>query len=198
MDDYEKMLLTIFLHQLMWQESFFFVILLTYFFFGEEAFELRRDKTRISHSLIKRMPDQKMHLHNLIETSDVVCVKSFVWIVFVFVDCENAFRQGYLEVIGKELNVMFPGTDLTSTNARFKLTVWKKEYYIVLNMINTSGFGWNDSSNQIFVSDDVWEEYVKVRWRHITYQYLSFVARWVLLLKKTSCTLPTKLQQMQQ
>ncbi|KAL6503168.1 hypothetical protein OROHE_023797 [Orobanche hederae] len=57
---------------------------------------------------------------------------------------------------------MFPGTDLTSTNARSKLTVWKKEYYIVLNMINTSGFGWNDSSNQISVSDDVWEEYVKL------------------------------------
>ncbi|KAL1557079.1 hypothetical protein AAHA92_12612 [Salvia divinorum] len=28
-------------------------------------------------------------------------------------------------------------------------------------MINTSGFGWNDSSNMIAVEDDVWKQYVK-------------------------------------
>ncbi|KAL6572853.1 hypothetical protein OROHE_002329 [Orobanche hederae] len=103
---------------------------------------------------------------------------------------ENAFRQGYLEVIWKELNVMFPGTDLTSTNARSKLTVWKKEYYIVLNMINTSGFGWNDSSNQISVSDDVWEEYVKTHsavkdFREKSYRYFH---DWVEIFGKDRAT----------
>ncbi|KAL1569576.1 hypothetical protein AAHA92_01039 [Salvia divinorum] len=60
---------------------------------------------------------------------------------------ENAFRSGYLEIIEKQLKVWFPGTDLNLTNVSSKLTVWKMQYYLVMNMINTSGFGWNDSSN---------------------------------------------------
>lgn len=75
---------------------------------------------------------------------------------------DNAFKMGYLDVIEKELKVRFPGSDLTSTNANSKLMVWKKQYYVVQDMINTSGFGWNDSSNTISVEDDVWTEYVKV------------------------------------
>ncbi|KAG6427810.1 hypothetical protein SASPL_112057 [Salvia splendens] len=74
---------------------------------------------------------------------------------------DHAFRSGYLEMIEKELKVWFPGTDLNFTNANSKLTVWKRQYSLVVNMINTSGFGWNDSSNMITVEDDVWKQYVK-------------------------------------
>ncbi|KAL1569378.1 poly(ADP-ribose) glycohydrolase [Salvia divinorum] len=74
---------------------------------------------------------------------------------------ENAFRSGYLEIIEKQLKVWFPGTDLNLTNVSSKLTVWKRQYYLMMNMINTSGFGWNDSSNMIAVEDDVWKQYAK-------------------------------------
>ncbi|KAL6561226.1 hypothetical protein OROMI_016827 [Orobanche minor] len=36
-----------------------------------------------------------------------------------------------------------------------------KDYYVVSEMINTSGFGWNNSSNTISVANDVCEEYVR-------------------------------------
>ena len=75
---------------------------------------------------------------------------------------ENAFRTGYLEAIEKQLKVWFPGTDLNTTNVQSKLTIWKRHYYLVKNMINTSGFGWNDSSNMITVENDVWKQYAKV------------------------------------
>ncbi|KAL6516113.1 hypothetical protein OROGR_019418 [Orobanche gracilis] len=183
MDDYEKMLLTIFLHQLMWQDSFFFVILLTYFFFGEEAFELRGDKPRISYSLIKRMPDQKMHLHNLIETSDVVCVN------ILRMD-RLCFRTLYMLVTPQSVENDSEDRSWKYFKIRGILTVWKKEYYIVLNMINTSGLDWNDSSNQISVSDDVWEEYVKTHsavkdFREKSYRYFH---DWVEIFGKDRAT----------
>ncbi|KAL6543729.1 hypothetical protein OROGR_010226 [Orobanche gracilis] len=88
---------------------------------------------------------------------------------------ENAFRTGYLDVIEKEMRIRFPGTDLTSTNAMSKLTVWKRHYYQLLNMINTSGFGWNDSSNMIIVdNDDVWQQYVKVHSQVKAFRFKSF------------------------
>lgn len=51
--------------------------MLTYYFYGEETFELSGDRARITYSFIKWMSDQKIHLHNLIETSDVLCINIF-------------------------------------------------------------------------------------------------------------------------
>lgn len=74
MDQFEKMLVALFLHQLMWQNSFLFVILITYYVYGEEAFVLHEDKNKIRYNLKMKMPDQTSFLHNLVETSDVVCI----------------------------------------------------------------------------------------------------------------------------
>ncbi|XP_047975337.1 uncharacterized protein At2g29880-like [Salvia hispanica] len=87
---------------------------------------------------------------------------------------ENAFRPGYREMIEKELKVCFPGTDLNFTNASSKLTVWKRQYTLVVNMISTSGFGWNDSSNMITVEDDVWKQYVKTHPKAKTSRFKSY------------------------
>ncbi|MGR6722275.1 hypothetical protein, partial [Aeromonas veronii] len=44
-----------------------------------------------------------------------------------------------------------------------KLTVWKKTWAHITDMISTSGFGWNDATNMVTVdSTDVWDNYVKV------------------------------------
>ncbi|KAH6832664.1 hypothetical protein C2S53_006451 [Perilla frutescens var. hirtella] len=103
---------------------------------------------------------------------------------------ENAFRTGYLERIEKELQVRFSGTDLTSTNAISKLTVWKRHYYSVLNMINTSGFGWNDSSNTISVEDDVWLQYIKVHpgVKSLRFKSFPYFKDWIEIFGKDRAT----------
>ncbi|KAH6800287.1 hypothetical protein C2S52_000751 [Perilla frutescens var. hirtella] len=103
---------------------------------------------------------------------------------------ENAFRTGYLERIEKELQVRFPGTDLTSTNATSKLKIWKRHYYSVLNMINTSGFGWNDSSNTISVEDDVWLQYIKVHpgVKSLRFKLFPYFKDWIKIFGKDRAT----------
>ncbi|KAL1533311.1 hypothetical protein AAHA92_33211 [Salvia divinorum] len=103
---------------------------------------------------------------------------------------ENAFRSGYLEIIEKQMKVWFPGTDLDLTNVSSKLTVWKRQYYLVMNMINTSGFGWNDSSNMIAVEDDVWKQYAKAHPQVKTLRFKSFryFQDWIEIFGKDRAT----------
>ncbi|XP_060675867.1 uncharacterized protein LOC132799266 [Ziziphus jujuba] len=43
-----------------------------------------------------------------------------------------------------------------------KLKKWKKQYGIIYDMLNKSGFGWNDSLKCVEVdSDEVWKAYVQ-------------------------------------
>ena len=57
-----------------------------------------------------------------------------------------------------------PETDLRGTlHIESKIKTWKKHYNSLSDMLNTSGFGWNDTTKTIEVeSDYVWEAYVKV------------------------------------
>ncbi|XP_047947477.1 uncharacterized protein LOC125193676 [Salvia hispanica] len=99
---------------------------------------------------------------------------------------ENAFRTGYLEAIEKQLKVWFPRTDLNTTNVQSKLTIWKRHYYLVKNMINTSGFGWNDSSNMITVENDVWKQYAKAhpQAKSMRFKSYRFYQEWVEIFGK--------------
>ena len=88
-----------------------------------------------------------------------------------------ASKAGFLQVLESNLMVALPGTDLRGTpHIESKIKTWKKHYNCLGDMLNTSGFGWNDTMKTIEVeSDDVWETYVKVKY------YKFFIAFMTML-----------------
>ncbi|XP_050128241.1 uncharacterized protein LOC126604955 [Malus sylvestris] len=84
----------------------------------------------------------------------------------------GAFKQGTLIEIAKDVNVLCPHSNIkASPHIESKLKKWKKTYSLVVDMINTSGFAWNDVKKCVEVdSDDAWQTYVQKnkeadRWR---------------------------------
>ncbi|KAB2594899.1 hypothetical protein D8674_030349 [Pyrus ussuriensis x Pyrus communis] len=75
----------------------------------------------------------------------------------------GAFKQGTLIEIAKAVNVLCPNSNIKATpHIESKLKKWKKTYSLVLDMINTSGFAWNDVKKCVEVdSDDAWLSYVQ-------------------------------------
>ncbi|KAL5747200.1 hypothetical protein ACOSQ2_024497 [Xanthoceras sorbifolium] len=63
----------------------------------------------------------------------------------------------------KALNHICPGSNLKANpHLESKLKKWKKNYSTIYDMINTSGFAWNDVKKCIEVdSNEAWESYVK-------------------------------------
>lgn len=82
---------------------------------------------------------------------------------------DNGFKMGFLNA----LEAAFPGTDLQGEpHIHSKIHVWKKHYGLLSTMLDRSGFGWNDSSKTIDVSDDqVWQQYVVVRCFQFLFSY---------------------------
>lgn len=76
---------------------------------------------------------------------------------------KDFFKAGYLKKLEGMLVVALPGTDIRAyPHISSKIKVWKKNYYSIKDMCNTSGFGWNDSKKMVEVdSDSVWEDYCK-------------------------------------
>ncbi|KAH7839473.1 hypothetical protein Vadar_004600 [Vaccinium darrowii] len=76
---------------------------------------------------------------------------------------KDSFKSGYLNKLEGMLLAALPGTDIRANpHIASKIKVWKKNYYSVKDMRNTSGFGWNDSTKMVEVeSDTVWEDYCK-------------------------------------
>ncbi|XP_048436737.1 uncharacterized protein LOC103951132 isoform X3 [Pyrus x bretschneideri] len=79
----------------------------------------------------------------------------------------GAFKQGTLIEVAKAVNVLCPNSNIRATpHIESKLKKWKKTYSLVLDMINTSGFAWNDVKKCIEVdSHDAWQTYVQDRAR---------------------------------
>ncbi|XP_017186166.2 uncharacterized protein [Malus domestica] len=75
----------------------------------------------------------------------------------------GAFKQGTLIEVAKVVNVLCPNSNIKATpHIESKLKKWKKTYSLVLDMINTSGFAWNDVKKCIEVdSHDTWQTYVQ-------------------------------------
>ena len=77
----------------------------------------------------------------------------------------SAFKAGTSTQIEKTLNSVLPNSGIkASPHIDSKIRSWKKKQYgIVFDMLNTSGFGWNDTKKCVEVdSNEVWEMYVLV------------------------------------
>ena len=62
----------------------------------------------------------------------------------------------------RSLSDMYPQSSLKANpHIGSKLKRWKKQYGIIYDMLNKSGFGWNDSLKCVEVdSDEAWRSYV--------------------------------------
>ena len=97
----------------------------------------------------------------------------------------GAFKQGTLIEIAKVVNVLCPNSNIKATpHIESKLKKWKKTYSLVLDMINTSGFAWNDVKKCVEVdSDDAWQPYVQVHILFYLYNSYILVAIFVMHAK---------------
>ncbi|KAF5933460.1 hypothetical protein HYC85_029631 [Camellia sinensis] len=75
----------------------------------------------------------------------------------------NQFRAGFYNECEKKILSDFPGTDLrASPHIDSKIKFWRKQYNALQDMLNMSGFGWNDEQKMVLVdSDDIWQNYVR-------------------------------------
>ncbi|KAI9166227.1 hypothetical protein LWI28_028336 [Acer negundo] len=71
----------------------------------------------------------------------------------------GSFKAGTMTQIEKTLTTMLPDSRLRANpHIDSKMRLWKKEYGILYDMLNVSGFGWNDIKKCVEVdSNDVWE-----------------------------------------
>ncbi|KAF9587826.1 hypothetical protein IFM89_005830 [Coptis chinensis] len=53
------------------------------------------------------------------------------------------------------------GKAVTKDNVQARLKTWTKNFNIMTELRDQSGFGWDDNRKMIVVRDDVWENYVK-------------------------------------
>ena len=76
----------------------------------------------------------------------------------------GSFKSGTINMIERSLSDMCPQSGLKANpHIESKLKKWKKQYGIVYDMLNKSGFGWNDSLKCVEVdSDEAWRSYVQV------------------------------------
>ena len=76
----------------------------------------------------------------------------------------GSFKSGTITMIERSLSDMCPQSGLKANpHIESKLKKWKKQYGIVYDMLNKSGFGWNDSLKCVEVdSDEAWRSYVQV------------------------------------
>ncbi|CAA0841292.1 Unknown protein, partial [Striga hermonthica] len=77
--------------------------------------------------------------------------------------CDNGFRNGYAIILEQHMHHMFPGTTIIAEpHITSKISVWKKNYGLLSEMLATSGFGWSETGNMITVrEEDVWKDYIK-------------------------------------
>ncbi|TXG49303.1 hypothetical protein EZV62_025178 [Acer yangbiense] len=79
-------------------------------------------------------------------------------------DC-GSFRAGTLKNIELRLATILPNCDLRATpHIESKLKTWKKQYRVIYDMINTSGFGLNNVRKCVEVdNNEAWHSYVQMR-----------------------------------
>ncbi|KAH9772568.1 Myb DNA-bind 3 domain-containing protein [Citrus sinensis] len=76
---------------------------------------------------------------------------------------DNGFKSGTFIHLEKLINQKLPNCGLkASPHIDSKIRKWKKQYGLMFDMLNTSGFGWNDVKKCVEVdSDEVWNSYVQ-------------------------------------
>ncbi|KAL5544310.1 hypothetical protein UlMin_008094 [Ulmus minor] len=75
----------------------------------------------------------------------------------------NTFKVGTTTTIEQKLCELFPNSGLKANpHIESKLKLWRKQYDIVYDMLQKSGFGWNDGDKCVEVDiDEVWQAYIQ-------------------------------------
>ncbi|KVH88451.1 Myb/SANT-like domain-containing protein [Cynara cardunculus var. scolymus] len=72
------------------------------------------------------------------------------------------FRSGTYEAVVSKMREKIPGISLTAKHVQNKIKRLKDKYYAAYDMLNTSGFGWNDANQCMTVeAPEILEEYLK-------------------------------------
>ncbi|KAH9684742.1 Myb DNA-bind 3 domain-containing protein [Citrus sinensis] len=76
---------------------------------------------------------------------------------------DNGFKSGTFIHLEKVINQKLPNCGLkASPHIDSKIRKWKKQYGLMFDLLNTSGFGCNDVKKCVEVdSDEVWNSYVQ-------------------------------------
>jgi hypothetical protein len=77
---------------------------------------------------------------------------------------DNGFRSGFFTLLVRELKKVMPDTGIKAhPHIVSKVRNWRTTYHRINDIVNKSGFGWNDVMKCIVVDEpSVWEEYEKV------------------------------------
>ncbi|CAN6586394.1 unnamed protein product [Malus baccata var. baccata] len=79
--------------------------------------------------------------------------------------CDNGcFKPGTMAQFETAINLKCPNANIKAVpHIESRMRRWKKDYAIVYDMVNKTGFAWNDVRKCIEVdSNEVWQSYVKV------------------------------------
>ncbi|KAL0303182.1 UNVERIFIED_CONTAM: hypothetical protein Sradi_6186300 [Sesamum radiatum] len=104
---------------------------------------------------------------------------------------DNGFQTGYLGVLEQLLNKACPNSGLKADpHISSKIHVWKKTYGCINDMMDRSGFGWNETTNSIDGQDEVFENFAKIDPFGKTLRYKSFpyYAQWCEVFGKDRAT----------
>ncbi|RVW90739.1 hypothetical protein CK203_046429 [Vitis vinifera] len=72
-------------------------------------------------------------------------------------DLESAAYMVAVTAINKRFQL-----DLVKEHIRNRLKTWKKQYGILSELLEQSGFGWDETRNMVVADDSAWEDYIKV------------------------------------
>ncbi|KAL7251347.1 hypothetical protein ACSBR1_013228 [Camellia fascicularis] len=101
-------------------------------------------------------------------------------------------RAGFYNKCEKKILSAFPGTDLrASPHIDSKIKFWRKQYNTLQDMLNISGFGWDDGQKMVLVdSDDVWQNYVRrmLDAKGMRNRPFPFYEDWLILFGKDRTT----------
>ncbi|KVI11511.1 hypothetical protein Ccrd_010075 [Cynara cardunculus var. scolymus] len=74
----------------------------------------------------------------------------------------GSFSSGTYEAVVSKMRDKIPGISLMSKHVQNKIKRPKDKYSTAYNMLNTSGFGWNDANQCVtIVTPKILEEYLK-------------------------------------
>ncbi|KVI01359.1 Myb/SANT-like domain-containing protein [Cynara cardunculus var. scolymus] len=86
-------------------------------------------------------------------------------------DDNGSFRSGTYETVVSNMQKKIPGISITVKHEQNKIKRLKDKYSVAYDMVNTSGFGWNDANQCVTVeAPKILEEYLK---KHPNKKYMA-------------------------
>ncbi|KAL6570068.1 hypothetical protein OROMI_014582 [Orobanche minor] len=74
----------------------------------------------------------------------------------------NGWRGGFYGAVKDEMKSIMPECTLVEVHVNSKLTVWKREWIMVADVANLSGFSWDHASSMILPeSKELWDSLIK-------------------------------------